>query len=121
MYKLAQEQVHLNADLLRPGTTIRDFVDRCWTPPEKYTAQRYTMLVHGVGLVDEAPVLMHPKDFQAWGNDGVIEENMVLSAETYIGEVGGPDGVKLEQQYLITKSGPQCMSNVKFFDALEIT
>jgi hypothetical protein len=35
-------------------------------------------------------------DWKDWGCDGLFEENMVVSVESYIGEVGGPDGIKLE-------------------------
>ena len=31
---------------------------------------------------------------------------MVVSVESYIGEPGGPDGVKLEEQVLITEREP---------------
>jgi len=35
---------------------------------------------------------------------------MVVSVEFYAGEVGGQDGVKLEDQIWITKDGPKLMS-----------
>ena len=39
------------------------------------------------------------------GYDGVIEVGMTLCVESYAGEVGGPDGVKLEEMVLITETG----------------
>ena len=39
---------------------------------------------------------------------------MVLSAEGYIGAVGGLEGVKLEQQVLITETGPELFSDFPF-------
>ena len=42
---------------------------------------------------------------------GVFEENMVICVESYIGEVGGKEGVKLEDQYLITKNGLKLLIN----------
>ena len=38
-----------------------------------------------------------------WGMNGVIEDGMVLCVESYIGELGGREGVKLEQQVSITR------------------
>ena len=63
------------------------------------------MMVHGAGLVDEWPVIAYAQDFAGWGYDGVFEENMVVSVESYIGEVGHKEGVKLEQQVLIDEGG----------------
>ena len=54
------------------------------------------------------------------GYDGVIEENMVLCVESYIGEVGGHEGVKLEEQVLITATGAVPMSKTPIIDALVV-
>ena len=35
---------------------------------------------------------------------------MTISVETYIGKVGGKEGVKLEQQYLVTDNKLELMS-----------
>ncbi len=69
------------------------------------------MMIHGVGLVDEYPSVAYARDFADWGYDGVFEENMVVSVESYIGEGGGKEGVKLEQQVLITPNGTVPLSN----------
>jgi Xaa-Pro aminopeptidase len=70
-------------------------------------------------LVDEYPVVPYPQDFGEWGSDGVFAKNMVVSVESYIGEVGGPDGVKLEEQVLITDHGAVPMSESPLYDAIE--
>ena len=36
---------------------------------------------------------------------------MTVSIESYIGEVGGKEGVKLEQQYLVTDKGLELLSH----------
>ena len=36
---------------------------------------------------------------------------MTITVETYIGKVGGKEGVKLEQQYLVGKNGLELMSH----------
>ena len=43
--------------------------------------------------------------------DGQVEAGMVLCIESYMGAVGERDGVKLEQQVLITDSGPELLSD----------
>ncbi len=70
-------------------------------------------------MVDEYPVVPYPQDFAAWGSDGMFVKNMVVSVESYIGEVGGPDGVKLEEQVLITDGGAEPMSASPLHDVIE--
>lgn len=119
LYARAQEQVMANIDLLRPGLGFREFAERSWPVPEKYVTNRYMAMVHGVGFVDEYPSIAYATDFADWGYDGVFVENMVVSVESYLGEVGGAEGVKLEQQVLITDTGAEVMSRTPFLDAIE--
>ena len=119
LYEIAQEQVMFNLELLRPGLSFREFADKCWPVPDAFAPNRYMMMLHGVGLADEYPSLAYAQDFADWGYDGVFEENMVVSVESYIGEVGRKEGVKLEQQALITARGAVLMSKSRFIDAIE--
>jgi Xaa-Pro aminopeptidase len=118
LYAIAQEQVMFNVELLRPGVSFREFGEICWPVPEAYVPNRYMMMVHGVGMVDEYPSIAYAADFADWGFDGVFEPNMVVSVESYIGAPGAKEGVKLEQQVLITDKGPVVMSRAPFLDAL---
>ncbi|MGH8757233.1 MAG: M24 family metallopeptidase, partial [Burkholderiales bacterium] len=120
LYKAAEEQIQFNTDLIKPGVSFREFSEKSWKVPDAYFPRRYTMMVHGVGLVDEYPSVAFQEDFKEWGYDGTFEENMVLSVESFIGEEGGAEGVKLEQQVLVTKSGATVMSRSAMVDALEI-
>lgn len=101
----AEEQVLTNMALLRPGLGFREFAERCWPVPDEFVPNRYMMMLHGVGFVDEYPSVAYVRDWDDWGYDGVFHAGMVVSVESYIGEQGGPDGVKLEQQVLITADG----------------
>ena len=78
-------------------------------PPE-FIKNRYSAIAHGVGLSNEYPCIWYPEDFPRIGYDGVLEENMTICFESYIGEDGGAEGVKLEQQVLITETGYQLLS-----------
>jgi Xaa-Pro aminopeptidase len=51
------------------------------------------------------------KDYSNGNFDHFFEENMTISIESYIGEVGGKEGVKLEDQFLITKDGLEQLSH----------
>jgi len=117
---IAQEQVLFNMSLIKPGVGFREFAEKCWPVPEEFIPNRYMMMVHGVGLVDEYPSVAYARDFADWGYDGAFQENMTVSVESYIGEIGGKEGVKLEQQVLITASGAVPLSKTPFEDALTI-
>jgi Xaa-Pro aminopeptidase len=119
LYELAQEQVLFNMEVLRPGVSFSEFAERCWPVPEELVPNRYMMMVHGVGLVDEYPCVAYVQDFEEWGFDGLFEENMVVSVESYMGETGGKEGVKLEQQVLLTRSGAVPISRSPLVGAIE--
>jgi Xaa-Pro dipeptidase len=118
LYRLAWEQIHHNIDLLEPGLSFRAFAERSWTLPESCAANRYSVVAHGVGLCDEYPHCAYTQDFERGGYDGLFEAGMTVCVESYIGEVGGDEGVKLEQQVLITESGIELLSTFPFEDEL---
>ncbi|GGD40780.1 M24 family metallopeptidase [Sinisalibacter lacisalsi] len=118
MYRIAHEQVHHNMGILRPGMSFRDYADAAWDIPEKYHVHRYYLSAHGCGMTGEYPYLYHRGDFPDAGYDGEILPGMTLCVESFIGEAGGAEGVKLEQQVLITETGVELLSRFPFEDAL---
>ncbi len=118
LYRAAYAHVRYNVELLKPGLGFREFAETCWEVPDEFVANRYGLTVHGVGLADEWPDIPHLIDWEETGYDGVFEENMVLSVESYIGAEGGAEGVKLEEQILLTADGPQILSTFPFEDDL---
>ncbi len=120
-YKQAHAQLEQNIAILKPGMSFRDAAEASWPIPEPYRSHRYSCLAHGVGLADEYPSLPYREDYDranALIYDGEIRENMVLSVESFIGVEGGKEGVKLEDQVLITKTGVVRLSNYPFEAAL---
>ena len=118
LYRTAREQVEHNIGILKPGMSFRDYADRAWDIPEKYHAHRYYLSAHGCGMTGEYPYLYHRGDFPDAGYDGEIVPGMTLCVESFIGEEGGKEGVKLEQQVLITESGVEVLSRFPFEEAL---
>lgn len=118
LYRTAHEQIHHNMDIIRPSMTFRDYAERAWDIPGKYFANRYYLSAHGVGMTGEYPYLYHRADFPDAGYDGVIEPGMTLCVESFIGEESGGEGVKLEQQILVTESGIELLSHFPFEEAL---
>jgi Xaa-Pro aminopeptidase len=111
LYRTAAEQVSFNLDLLKPGVSFRELVEGARDAPIDCFPMRYGVLYHGVGLVDEYPTLPHAADWTEDTPDGVIQSGMVLCVESYIGRQGGREGVKLEEQVLITETGSEKLSN----------
>lgn len=114
LYALAYEQIQHNMATLKPGITIRELCDRQWAIPEDCLSNRYPSCMHGVGLADEYPSVKHKMDFEAKGYDAVIEPGMVLCVESFIGVEGGREGVKLEEQVIITETGVEPMTTYPY-------
>jgi len=117
LYRLAWEQIHSNMDLIRPGMSYRELAETSWALPDNCRANRYSVIAHGVGLCDEYPACVYLEDFD-YGYDGLLEPGMTICVESYIGEVGGREGVKLEEQVLITETGIEPLSTFPFEDEL---
>ncbi len=114
LYGAAYEQIETNIATLAPGRSFRDVSEDCWKIPSQYLSQRYPSLMHGVGLADEYPSIKHHVDLKDKGYDGVLSPGMVLCVESFIGVEGGREGVKLEEQVIITDDGVARMSSYPF-------
>ncbi len=69
-----------------------------------------------MGLCDEYPAIGHKIDWERKGNDGVFEEGMTVCVEPYMGSVHGGEGVKLEEQVLVTADGCERLSQYPLED-----
>ena len=103
-----------NMALLRPGLTFRELTFGGNQLDAKYRKLQYGVKYHGVGLCDEYPAIYYPEDWESSGYDGVLQPGMCLCVEAYIGEEGGREGVKLEDQVVITESGYELLSHFPF-------
>ncbi len=110
LYAMAMEQIAANMEMLRPGRSFRDLSHSAASLTSDCLPNRYAVLFHGVGLCDEYPAVPYPEDWQDSGYDGVLEAGMVVAVESYVGRLGGHEGVKLEEQVLITDTGHQSLS-----------
>jgi Xaa-Pro aminopeptidase len=111
LYAAAHAQVQHNIAMLKPGMSFREVSEAAWPIPEEFLSHRYGTLIHGVGLADEYPGIKHRPDFPAKGYDGMIAPGMTLCVESFIGVEGGREGVKLEQQVLVTEGGVEMLSS----------
>ncbi len=109
LYSMAMEQIDFNSRLIKDGVTFQEFTEKSWVLPDEYYPNRYSVMVHGIGLCDEWPAIRYPTD--GGEREGTFQKNMTITIESYIGKVGGKEGVKLEQQYLIGENRLELMSH----------
>ena len=118
LYQLAVEQIEHNMSIIEPGLGFRDYAERAWDIPERFRRNRYYLSAHGCGMTGEYPYLYHRADFDEAGYDGTIEPGMTLCIESFIGSDDGAEGVKLEEQILVTADGVEVLSRFPFEEAL---
>jgi Xaa-Pro aminopeptidase len=118
LYQMSYEHIMTNMELLKPGVKFSEITERAHRLPDNCVPNRYGVVMHGVGLCDEYPALRYREDYDAYGYDGVIEPGMAICVEVYAGEVGGKEGVKLEDQVLITEDGYENLTSYPFEERL---
>ena len=118
LYKLAYEEIQHNTSLVKAGVSFRELAEKAYRQAEEFIPNRYMLLAHGIGLCDEFPSIYYRQDFDKYGFDGVLEENMTICVESYVGAVGGKEGVKLEHQVLVTAKGCEILSKFPFEEDL---
>ena len=96
-----------------PGISLSEISAAIGPKPEAY--QTYSCLIHGVGMCDEYPVAF-------WQNgkapyDDILKPGMTICVESYLGPLSGGEGVKLEDQVLITDTGFETLSTLPFQDS----
>lgn len=99
-------------DTVGPGVSLAQISEAIGPKPDEYLT--YSCLVHGVGMCDEYPVAFwhgQPGHYEA-----VLEPGMAICVEAYFGPWAGGEGVKLEDQVLITETGIEVLSSLPFQD-----
>ena len=117
LYRDAYEHVMENIKIIKPGMSFAEVTNHAHRLPEPYRALRYGVLAHGIGLCDEYPSIRYPEDVAEHGYGGTVEVGMTLCVEAYTGKVGGHEGVKLEEQVVVTDEGCVPLSSAPFEEA----
>jgi Xaa-Pro dipeptidase len=117
LYDLARRQLAHNIALLKPGASFIDISEASFRLPDSCLPNRYADIAHGCGLNVEYPLIWYAEDAEWGAYDGVLEAGMIVCVESYIGEVGGTEGVKLEEAVLIGESGPVQLSRYPLEDS----
>lgn len=119
LYGTAFEQLQHNLALIRPGAAFREMSEKAFRLPEEFYPQQMPMTWHGVGLYGQWPTIVGPGWYKPdSGLDGELAPGMVICCESYVGAVGGLEGVKLEQQVLVTETGYELLTTYPFEEEL---
>ncbi|MEY2443540.1 MAG: hypothetical protein QOE00_120 [Ilumatobacteraceae bacterium] len=120
-YALAYEQLQHNMNLIEVGMSFREFAEKTWSFPDEFVDRRYLGPVHGNGMVAEYPIILYPDFYNESGQEGVFEANMTVCVESYLGSTRGGEGVKLEEQVLITTAGVERLTTYPYESTLLAT
>lgn len=118
LFTLALEQLRHNADLLAPGRSYEDLARRAWPVPAIHRPYGYYCLAHGIGLSGEPPNLPPALPGEPYPLRGEFEQGMTVCVESYVGDPDTEQGVKLEDEYLITAHGAERLTTFPFEPAL---
>lgn len=114
LHARAREQLEHNIALIGPGVAYAEIAERAWPVPPEHQESRYYAVGHGLGMSGEFPNIPHAKPGQAYPLPGAVEPGMVICIESYIGSAAAGQGVKLEEQLLVTETGCERLSTMPF-------
>jgi len=114
----AYEHIMHNIELLKPGTPFEEITFKGHKLDPIYQKQKYGVMMHGVGLCDEWPSISYPDNYLKGAFDYTIQPGMVMCAEALVSPEGGTFSIKLEDQVLVTESGPENLTTYPFDSSL---
>jgi len=117
LYRFAMEEIEHNSALVKAGIKFSEIQSRAYPVPEEFHENAYPCILHGVGMCDEYPHI-DPIFRGELQYDEVLQAGMVLCIESYMGAVGEKDGIKLEQQLIVTDHGYELMTQYPFEEEL---
>ncbi len=110
----AHEHIMTNMEQLKPGVSFKELSLGGHKLDDQFQKQKYSCLMHGVGLCDEWPHIAYPDHFPEGAFDYLVEPGMVFCVEALISAEGGDFSIKLEDQVLVTDNGYENLTKYPF-------
>jgi len=124
LYAEARDMLYAAIEIVKPGITTLDICER-WPTDPSYWGPSFTKweqvtplaVGHGIGLsLHERPFITLP---EAQANPVLLQEGMVIALETWTGKPGGKDGVRLEEDLVVTKDGYEVITKFPIDELIE--
>ena len=112
------EHIQTNMEMLKAGVSINDLTANGHVLDPQFQKQKYSCMMHGVGLCDEWPHVDYPGTGHEDAFDYELEAGMTLCVEALVSPEGGDFSIKLEDQVLITEDGYENLTKYPFDPAL---
>jgi len=119
LYQRAKDQLEHNIALIQPGASYAEVANKAWKIPEQHQDSRYYCIGHGLGMSGEYPNIPHETPGEKYPIEGHLEPGMMICVESYIGSKATNQGVKLEEQLLLTDSGAERISQYCYDDRFD--
>lgn len=110
LHEAALQQLTSNIELFKAGASYAEISHAAHLPPAGIHSVTNAAIAHGIGLCNEYPLILNRDHFAHGGYDGEVQTGMVLCVEALAAPPGGDEGVKLEEQILVTAAGPRPLS-----------
>ena len=114
----AHEHIMTNMEFLKPGISFKEISFGGHKLDQEFQKQKYSCIMHGVGLCDEWPHIDYPDHFTEGAFDYTVEPGMVFCVEALVGAEGGDFSIKLEDQVLVTETGYENLTKYPFDERL---
>ncbi|MFH1651577.1 MAG: Xaa-Pro peptidase family protein [Chloroflexota bacterium] len=122
IYEECRAMLYAGMSAVKAGNTTFDICKNWPDSPQYWGFERWGdvqgyALGHGVGIsLHEMPFIFYPT---AKANPVTLEEGMVLALETWTGKQGGKDGVRLEEELVVTKDGYDLLTKFPIGELME--
>lgn len=123
LFKECRDMMYAGMSYIKPGALCTDVYKGFPASPQYWGYESWNdvapyMLTHGLGLsLHELPWALKSNDE---GSAGLrFQEGMVIAVEIWTGEKGGYDGVRLEENIVVTKDGYELLTKYPVDEIIE--
>lgn len=107
LYKRAYDYLQKTIEIFRAGRSFAEIRDAAPEVPEKYQERLYALNIgHGAGMGNSGYPHIEKRRNPP---DDFLRPNQIISVECYLGEVGSPMAVKLEEMIIVRDGSPELL------------
>jgi len=124
LYEEARAMLYDGMSVVKDGATDYDVLKKWPDSPQYWGYDSWDEVIayaigHGLGLtLHDRPLITMTKKVKGYPAS-TLKEGMTLALETYTGHKGGKDGVRLEENILVTKDGYELLSRWPIAELME--